>query len=312
MGVFHDPVEGSAAAARLRPRSAGAPPPVTAAPALLGLQALAGNQAVTKLVQRRASWGQPDGTSPPAAPVQRLIVNVNGTPLPALDAYNYTAMHEGFQADRGQQAQDFGTADYRKHMAPSDNVYFVGHGSAGTVGYYQPSQIVAALAHPRRGLPMNFSGTIISLSCSTGVSSRGGAVGGSGVKQVAVGLGDAGRGGVRVRGARGAYLTHADVGARAIRPDKVDDAFKYQTKHEGTVKTDFEDWKRLNPSATPLERADEAARLTKAFIQGFINKADRKGWIIDRVRTMKEKTSVAPVAAAKPWYARLLAALGVS
>lgn len=272
---------------------------------VLSLQAMAGNQAVAALLARRRAVSISPGERAPVPNIQRLIVNVNDTALPALDAYNYTAMGEAFQADAGQQAKEFDAANYRTDMAPADDVYFVGHGSPGMVGVYTADQVVTKLAHPKRGLPNNFTGTIISLSCSTGVSSKeGGHGGGSAVRQVVEKLGGRHRGGIRFRGARGAYITHAQEGNRAIRTDKVPAAFKYQTKHEGTVKTDFEAWKKLNPTASPLERATEATRLTRAFIKAFLIKADRKGWVVDTAKTMKEQTSVA--APKKSWLTRLL------
>jgi hypothetical protein len=261
---------------------------------LLALQQVVGNAAVSRLMAR-------DGD--PQRMVQRLVVNVNNSKLPALDAYNYTAMAEAFAADASQAAVEFAAADYRRDMRPADNVYFVGHGQAGTVGHYRPDQVVDALAHPQTGLPKKFTGTIISLSCSTGVKGAGG----SAVRQIAEGLGAKHRGGVDVTGARGSYITHPGVGAGAIAPHSFPEALAYQNKHAGTIPKDFEDWKRLNPSATPKERAEMAAKMTKSFIAGFLQKADRKGWLIEATKTMKTKTSVA--APKQAWYSRLFSCL---
>jgi hypothetical protein len=235
--------------------------------------------------------------------VQRLVVNVNDTKLPALDAYNYTAMAEAFAADATQAAVEFAAADYRRDMRPADNVYFVGHGTAGTVGHYKPDQVVDALAHPQTGLPKKFTGTIISLSCSTGVKGAGG----SAVRQIAEGLGAERRGGIAVTGARGSYITHPGVGAGAIAPGSFPEALAYQKKHSGTILDDFEDWKRKNPSASPQARAEMAAKMTESFIGGFLEKADKKGWLVEETKTMKTRTSVADPKQA--WYSRLFSCL---
>lgn len=146
------------------------------------------------------------------AVIQRLIINTGDVSLDRefrkptgwiVASDIYVALLRGGQ---DQDILELNQVGSRTVLSKNENIYLQGHGEPGLLGDTNPDTAARVI---NRFLPENYSGQIVSLSCSAGVGKRGTP---SGVSGLAQGLDQKG---VNVSGAAGVALNHS-----AYRDDK--------------------------------------------------------------------------------------------